>query len=292
VQRFLRYRLWHLLVLVTVLAIGLAGVAELRRRVAREQAALHEVQMLGASYSRSEPQGRLDAVLDWLAGGPTQPVIAISFQNQDDPYDTWGAYGPGGSGVKLHQWTPESTADLDRTLANLPGLEILSFWSTRLPPGTTPQLIPHLPRLKYLNLEETEIGDDDLIQVLERTPNLERLNVSSTNITDRSLTAIGRLPRLSALFLYNTRVTDTGLAELRQSSFDELDVGLTRVSPKAAETLAKLQVLSRLKLPGEWDEASIQQLKQKLPAGCEIQTTSTLASSPGARATVPLNGTP
>jgi hypothetical protein len=226
VQRFLRYRLWHLLVLVTVLAIGLAGIAELRRRVAREKAALHEAQMLGASYSRSESQGRMDAVLDWLAGGPTQPVMAVSFQDQDSPYDSWGPYGPGGSGVKLHKWTPETTAHLDQTLANLPGLEILSFWHTRLPPGTAPQLIPHLPRLKYLNLDVTEIGDDDLIQVLER------LNLSNTNITDRSLVAIGRLPRLSALFLYNTRVTDVGLAELKQVAFDELDVGLTRVSPQ------------------------------------------------------------
>jgi hypothetical protein len=176
---------------------------------------------------------------------------------------------------------------LDQTLANLPGLEILSFWHSRLPPGTAPQLIPHLPRLKYLNLEETEIGDDDLIRVLERVPNLERLQVSNTNITDSSLTAIGRLPRLNALFLYNTRVTDAGLAELRQSHFDELDVGLTRVSPQALETLAKLQVQSRLKLPGEWDEESRERLQQSLPATCEINTTSTLASSPGARATMP-----
>jgi hypothetical protein len=95
VQRFLRYRLWHLLVLVTVVAIGLAGIAELRRRVAREQAALHEAQMLGASYARAEPKGRSGAVLDWLAGGPTQPVTSISFQNQDNPYDSWGPYGPG-----------------------------------------------------------------------------------------------------------------------------------------------------------------------------------------------------
>jgi hypothetical protein len=258
--------------------------------VAREQAALHEAQMLGASYSRAGPATRRDAVFDWLAGGPTQPVIAISFQNQDNPYDSWGPYGPGGSGVKLHKWTPQTTAHLDQTLANLPGLEILSFWSTRLPPGTAPQLVPHLPRLKYLNLEETEIGDDDLLQVLERVPNLERLQISNTNITDRSLEAIGRLPRLNALFLYNTRVTDAGLAELRQTSFDELDVGLTRVSPEAAETLAKLQVQSRLKLPGEWDEASLQQLKQKLPGRCEIQTTSTLASSPGAKAAEPTAG--
>jgi hypothetical protein len=274
------------------LGIGLAGIAELRRRVAREKAALHEAQMLGASYSRSESQGRMDAMLDWLAGGPTQPVTSISFQDQDNPYDSWGPYGPGGTGVKLHKWTPETTAHLDQTLANLPGLEILSFWHTRLPPGTAPQLIPHLPRLKYLNLEVTEIGDDDLIQVLERVPNLERLNLSNTNITDGSLVAIGRLPRLSALFLYNTRVTDVGLAELKQVAFDELDVGLTRISPGATQTLANLQVQSRLKLPGEWDETSIQKLKQKLPNKCEIQTTSTLASSPGARATMPLSCAP
>jgi hypothetical protein len=257
--------------------------------VARQQAALHAVQMMGGTYHQVPwDWPTIGNWYDALAGGPTQPVVSLEFQNQDEPYDTWGPYGPNGQGVLLHKWTPENIERLGVAIRELPDLRALSFWRTTLPEGALGKLVPSSPRLTYLGLGETEIGDDEVIAVVARLPNVEQLILSETDVTDRSLGAVAQLKHLSTLRLQNTRITDAGLARLRGLPLTDLDVGLTLVTDKSAPLLAEMQIASELKLPGEWPQESIARLQARLPATCSIQTTTTLQSTPGARALLPL----
>jgi hypothetical protein len=284
-----RYRVWHLLLLMALLAGVLAPLAALRRRVARQQAALHESQMMGASYSRTSwDWPSLSIWYDKLAGGPTQPVVSLEFQNQDDPYDTWGPYGPKGQAVLLREWTPENIDRLGAAIGELPDLQSISFWRTTLPKGALARLVPSSPKLTYLGLGETDVGDDDVIQVVQRLPNLEHLVLSDTNVTDRTLEAVAGLKRLTTLRLQNTRITDAGLQTLRGLPLRTLDIGLTCVSENSAPLLAKWQLVGEVKLPGEWSQASIVKLQTELPAHSDVQTTTSLTSTPGARALLPL----
>jgi hypothetical protein len=287
-RRLFRFRLWHLLVAVALAAAALTPIAALRRRVAHEQAALHEALMMGGSVSRDETPTSYRQFLDYLAGGPTLPVTGLSFQNQDEPYDSWGPYGPGGKAVQLRKWTPENIDRLGAALPNLPQLVNLSFWKTSLPSGALPKLVPHSTRLRYLGLEETDVTDEEVKQVLSRTPNLTNLDLSSTNVTDDVMPAVSRLKNLAFLRLENTRITDAGLASLRGLPIQVLDLGLTRISEQSSPLLIDMQVAETLLVPAEWSPEEIKWLREASPTGSDIRATGyRFSDRPDAKAQTP-----
>lgn len=81
-RRSFRFRLWQLLLAIALVAVVLAPISALRRRVAREQAALHEAQMMGGSFHRDETPTTYRLWLDRVTGGPTRPVTGLSFQDR------------------------------------------------------------------------------------------------------------------------------------------------------------------------------------------------------------------
>ena len=74
---------------------------------------------------------------------------------------------------------------------------------------------------------------------------LRRLDLSDTEIGDKTLAIVGRMPGLRHLYLMQTKVTDSGLENLRGlEDLSVLDLRGTRVSsiPKWIEEKDGLQV--------------------------------------------------
>lgn len=288
-RSLLQFRLWHLIVVMTVCCAVLAWVVALRQRARRQAAALHVIQMEGGSY---EDAADTPAWREWLAGGPVDRTLTVRFQRRRAG-DSWGPYGPGGRAIKLHNWSAERFPQLGTALQELPGITRLDFHGTRLR-NHTAELIPNSTRMTYLSLGQTGVRSADLA-VLERVPNLtqlylrrtstaddglryvsplahlEWLDLSSTDVTDAGMTQIARLTNLKTLRLENTQLTDKGLAALRPlRNLEELDLGMTLVSPQSLKHLTGMQVNGRLIVPHEWPAAAMESLKQSLPASCEV----------------------
>jgi Leucine-rich repeat (LRR) protein len=288
-RALLQFRLWHLIVVMTICCVFLAWVVALRQRASRQAAALRLIHMEGGTYddAADTPPWR-----EWLAGGPVDRTLTVRFQRRH-PGDIWGPYGPDGGSVKLHTWSTASFPAIGRALNDLPGITVLDFHGTRLR-GHTPAIIPNSPRLFYLSLGQTGVRSADL-EVLARVPNvrqlylrrtsidddgllyltqlsrLEWLDLGSTDVTDAGMVEVGRLTNLKTLRLENTQLTDKGLAALQSlRNLEELDLGMTLVSPQSSPHLNAMQVHGRLIVPHEWPRLAVESLKQFLPATCEV----------------------
>ena len=74
--------------------------------------------MTGASYSR--PEATTAARRLRIGGRADAHPRVAQFQNMDEPYDSWGPYGPGGRAEKLLQWVPENIDRLSVSLQDAP----------------------------------------------------------------------------------------------------------------------------------------------------------------------------
>jgi hypothetical protein len=303
-RSLLQFRLWHLIVAMTICCALLAWVVALRQRASRQAAALHAIQMNGGTY---DDAADTPAWREWLAGGPVDRTLTVRFQRRREG-DMWGPYRPRGSAVKLHDWNPESFPQIGAALQDLPGITVLDFDGTRLR-NHTAALIPNSQQLRYLSLCQTKVRSADLA-VLARVPNLtqlslrrtstsddglryvaqlsrlEWLDLSSTDVTDAGMAQIARLTNLKTLRLENTQLTDQGLAALSHlRNLEEFDVGMTLVSPQSMKRLIDMQISRRLDVPREWPPAAVVSLDRALPAACEVwQSTFRLQDLPNVKA--------
>jgi Leucine-rich repeat (LRR) protein len=276
----LQFRLWHLVVGMTICGVFLAWVGALRQTARRQAAALYVIQMEGGSYddAADTPPWR-----EWLAGGPVDQTLSVRLQRRRAG-DSWGPYGPDGQTVKLHDWSAESFPRIGRALNDLPGVVYLDFYGTRLR-NHMAAVIPRSPRLDYLSLGQTGVRSADL-EVLMRVPNLtglslkrtsigddglhyvsqlthlEVLDLGSTDLTDAGMMEIARMKNLRTLRLENTQLTDKGLATLSGlRNLQELELGMTLVSPQSLECLKGMQISN---------PAAVESLQQSLPPTCNI----------------------
>ena len=287
-RSLLQFRLWHLIVAMTICCVFLAWVVALRQRAGKQAAALHLINMEGGTFDAEVTS----PWQEWLAGGAVDRTLTVRFQRRHAG-DSWGPYGPGGRTIKLHDWNTQRFPQIGAALSDLPGLTVLDFQGTRLR-NHTAALIPNSTRLTYLSLGQTGIRSADLA-VLARVPNLthlylrrtstddnglryvwqlsrlEWLDLSSTDVTDAGMSQIARLRNLKTLRLENTQLTDKGLATLQQlRNLEELDLGMTLVSPQSLPQLSAMQVTGRLVVPHEWPPAAVESLKRTLPATCQV----------------------
>ena len=303
-RSLLQFRLWHLIVAMTICGVVLAWVATLRQRANRQAVALRLIQINGGTY---DDAADTPAWRQWLAGGPVDQTLTVRFQRRGAG-EMWGPYGPGGSTVKLQDWTTENFPQIGVALQDLPGITELDFHGTRLR-NHTAALIPNSPRLTYLSLGETGVRSADLA-VLARVPNLrqlflkrtstgddglrhvsqlsrlEWLDLSSTDVTDAGMVQLARLTNLKTLRLENTQLTDQGLATLSGlRDLEDLDLGMTLISPQSLQLLIDMHVTRRLRVPREWPPAAVVLLERALPASCEVwQSTYPLLDRPDAKA--------
>jgi hypothetical protein len=248
-----------------------------------------EAQRHGASLRlEADDDSAWTRLREFLAGGPTPRHIGLHWQNMNPERESWGPYGPDGSGVAIHKWDAEHIRQLKPVLAQLTELRDLSFWQSPLPDGVLYEILPANGQLRYLSLEGTLVGSEDL-RALTRVPNLTMLNLSVTNVADDDLRQVAKLTRLKMLRLEDTRVTDAGLRHLAAlRNLDSVDLGLTRVTPDIIPLLIDWQVSQLLLVPAEWPEETIATLQAGLPTGCDIRKTSyEFRHRPGSLALLP-----
>ncbi|MCA9136144.1 MAG: hypothetical protein KDB00_05280 [Planctomycetales bacterium] len=106
--------------------------------------------------------------------------------------------------------------------------------------GTTvePEDMHHLATLKLekLYLSESKLGPGVAAAIVDSCPGLRYLGLAKTNVSDADMTSIGKLGQLEWLWLYETRVSDDGLAKLDGlTKLDHVYVDAASVSRDAEE---------------------------------------------------------
>ena len=129
--------------------------------------------------------------------------------------------------------TPVGDAGLAH-LRNLHGLREIWVENTGITDASVPWIASN-PELTHLGVAGTTISDTSA-PLLARLENLEVLALRDTQITSRGLADIAKLPRLKHLYLLRTAVDDEGLQHLvKIESLNTLDVQLTRVTAAGVE---------------------------------------------------------
>jgi len=72
---------------------------------------------------------------------------------------------------------------------------------------------PSAPRLEYLKIAQARVGDE-IVPLLLKCQQLKVLDLYGTQLTDRGLSQLHRLPRLTCLRIAETPVTHTGIQDL------------------------------------------------------------------------------
>jgi hypothetical protein len=266
--------LWHLFVVIALLAIPLGWIVDLRQRVVRQREAIHAAKMLGASVNEYELAPTWwSPIHEKLAGSVYPTGVGLSFQNLGQ-HKSWGPYGKNGAAVEILDWKAENIRQLGPALRQLEGLEQLSFWNSPLPPGMVAEILPQSDRLMYVNLQSSPVNRADLA-ALRRLPNLERLILTESDVLDEDLQHVAALGKLNFLHLEDTRITDAGVAHLAgMRGFDEVNLGLTRVTTDSIPILVGWQVTTKLLVPAEWPEEAEAELKRQMPSTCEVRRSS------------------
>ena len=274
---WLRFSLRSLLVMVTLLAMGLAWFVHWREGKRREAAAGDWVLNHGGSIAefdsrdaanpslwirclaRTLPEGRLRTVtfVDFLKD-PTDTDLAIlrdlpnvkQFNLNHAAGIQPARLAPLAGLTKLEVLYLMNTPVGDAGLAhacNLHGLKEIWIENTGITDASMPWIASN-PQLTHLGVAGTRITDKSA-PLLARLQNLEVLALRDTQITSRGLADIARLPRLTHLYLMDTAVDDEGLKHLAKvKTLETLDVRRTRVTAAGREQFQRAQ-------PGcRWEE--------------------------------------
>ena len=105
--------------------------------------------------------------------------------------------------------------------------------------------------IENIDLSNSQITDDDLTWVTLHFPNLTSLSLWNTQITDAGLAHIAKLNNLTSLHLGGTQVTDAGLAYISGlNSLTSLHLGGTQITGVGLAHVARLNSLTSLDLGG------------------------------------------
>lgn len=109
---------------------------------------------------------------------------------------------------------------------------------------------PGSPLLRVDFISREAAVDDEAVLALEPLAgHIAVLDLARTGISDRSLTSVGRMSRLTRLDLRHTMVTDSGIRQLaRLPELRSLNLCGTAVSDAAVEQLARIKGLRALYL--------------------------------------------
>jgi hypothetical protein len=214
----LRFSLRSLLVVVTLLAVGLAGFWHWREAKRREEAAANWLLDHGASVG-------------WFDGRPMSErplwVQRVGLVLPEECLRT-----------VYYVDFPEDTTDAElQILRDLPNLTQVNVneAASITPAGLV--LLAELPRLEVLYLKKTSAGDEGLaharnlhglkeiwveytgitdasIPWIASNPGLTHLDLDGAHITDQSAPLLARLQNLEVLALRDTQITSRGLAEI------------------------------------------------------------------------------
>ena len=266
-QRYLRFSVRGMIVVVLVSGGGLGWFAHLARQARIQRNAVAAITKLGGSalydwqfegnqlrlkkgtnIISNEVPGWPKWLVDRLGVDTFGSVTQVSFRRlpmEPSPDEFDEVLAQIGQLSRLKFLTFIDAPVTDAGLAHLEGLSNLESFMLRGRNEVTDAGVAHLARmttLKGLYLENSRISDAGLSYVSGLT-GLETVNLGGTQIGDAGLAHLNRLTRLENLGLDGTKVTDAGLA-----------------------LLTGLKKLSRLYLSGtQVTDAGVQELQQALP---------------------------
>jgi Leucine Rich repeat len=242
-----RFRLRSMLLLILIFSMGLAWVANERRKNAEQIADL--ISLKKSCYNYYFTESKLPVWWQKLLGmNPSGDLISISFYlNANCTTEELEKIG------KFHRlrylslsFNPVSDRDL-KHLKCLTQLKFLNLDKSAITNEGLDHLVG-LKNLELLSLSGTKI-DDSAMEYLNNWPNLKELRVADTSISDLGMERISKLPQLMAIDIRNTTVTNkgaqyftempklTGLwfdgtqithSDLERLGFDYLDGGIHR----------------------------------------------------------------
>lgn len=189
--RRLQFSLSSLGVLIAIICVGLAWLANARHEVRKRVATIEAIEKLGGH-------------VDFDPHSPFRPKWLRPLLGDDTP----------GEVVRV---SFNGTRVTDEGLAQLAGfarLEDLSLYNTQISDAGLVH-IAGLSNLKWLWLDDTQVTDAGMAH-LAGLVKLEFLLVSNTAITDIGLAHLAGLTNLKSLSLDNTDVTDSGIARLQR----------------------------------------------------------------------------
>ena len=117
---------------------------------------------------------------------------------------------------------------------------------------------------RRLKKPEGELTEADL-------ENVTALELYDTRITDADLKDLAKLQKLDRLWLFGTQITDVGLKDVAKlQKLTHLDLRRTKITDEGLKEVAKWQQLERLSLEiTQVTEAGVGKLQTALP-NCEI----------------------
>ena len=101
------------------------------------------------------------------------------------------------------------------SLANIPSLEYLSFWSQPLQNSTISYLISRLSRLMTLNLNNANISSE-AFKTDSPPPSLSELYLCATTLRDDDMDSLLKFSSLQSLNLHDVRLTPKGIDQLKE----------------------------------------------------------------------------
>ena len=224
-RRLMRFQLRSLLVLMILVAGGLAWWSHRARQQRDAVAAFEPLFMPNEMHNRVGPSGFYhhagatyefhDPDADPIYSGPTRPA-------------GWPAWLVDGLGVDY--------------FSNVIGLDLIDRKTT----DADLSHLENLPALYSLALSRTPISDADLVHLKNLTV-LRFLDLDDTKVTDAGLAHLKHLTTLEILSLSNTKVTDAGLTHLKDMSvLETIDLNDTQVTDAGLEHLKHLKRLTEV----------------------------------------------
>jgi hypothetical protein len=254
-QRFLRFSVRGLIVLVLVIGAGLGWLAR-SARVQREAVAAIKSARGSVAYDWAFYNGRIIRNAKpwgprWLVnfigvdyfGHVTAVRLVTSSTKINEPIVHVGRL------TELQRLDLVSRSIRDADLSHLKGLTMLSRLNLHMTRITDAGLVnlKALNNLSELWLDGTQLTDAGLVH-LKGLTKLTKLDLSYTRVSDGGMTHLIGLANLSELGLAATEVTDAGLARLKGlTKLSKLDLSNTRVSEvgvnELQQTLPSLTII-------------------------------------------------
>ena len=221
-RRRLSLSLRTLFVVVTVLCVAFAVVANRANRQRRAVARLQEVNAV-ARYDYEERANSPPPTLSWL-----RKLLGIDY------FDT--------ATLVFFMGNKTQGEDLE-ILSDLPHVVYLNLEQSNLPADALVR-IEKLSNLKSIGLGGTN-GTDSALEHLGRMPQLESITIDYFNrpgshVTNQGLAHLSKLKNLSSLVLNSSYISDAGLVHLQgMDHLEQLTLYDTRVTQEGVAQLQK-----------------------------------------------------
>ena len=232
-RRWFQFSLRTLLLAITACAIWVSWYSN---RVHRQRAAVQAVLDLGGTViydyqiidDRAWDPKAESSWPHWIVQvfgiDSVQNVVRVSIMNGRATDETLSLIGqiPTIKVVVLKGGSVTNTGEA--YLSDLPNLQMLGLWKTRVGDGGLQCLRSH-KHLKNLVLDETNVTDQDLVYLRELNEMEEWLGLSAVRITDAGLENLVSMKKLRSLTLIRTNVTAEGVRKL-QAALPNTDISL------------------------------------------------------------------